>query len=313
MPIYNFQKIIVMKPIVYLFLSAIFSVALMGQELDTLQAIMKNGDIENVGNSPDKDDSYHAPKNDEPGDTTKITVGEKNFQIIENDEKTSIEILKDEDICQVDKKEKFRGHWVGFELGLNNLLDNGGSFLRAPEVSFMELNTSRSINVNLNFIQYSLGFGTDRIGLVTGLGVEFCNYFFINDNTIGKNNGTIVSIDSSGSVKKSKLITTCLRVPLVLEGQLFGGDRDKRLNISAGIIGGLKLGSHTKVVVLDEGEKQKTKDHDDFYLNPFRLGLTARIGYNGINLYCDYYFTSLFQKNKGPELYPLSAGISLTF
>lgn len=252
-------------------------------------------------------------------DTTKIKLGEKNIQIFEEDNKTKVEIydededeIEDDSTCE-NENNKFKGHWAGIEIGLNNLLDNNQSLSRIPSEYYMELNSSRSINVNINFMQYSLGFGTNRIGLVTGMGIEFCNYFFGNDNSITKRNGYISSIDTINNLIKSKLTTSYLRIPLILELQLFGGERSKRVYISAGVVGAMKLGSHTKIVVREEGGKQKSKDNDDFYLNPFRWGLTSRIGFKGINLYADYYFTSLFQENKGPELYPFSAGFSFTF
>jgi len=252
----------------------------------------------------------------DPQDTIKVRIGEKNIEIIEHEDKTSVDIYDNEDeeddiSCVSDEDKKFRGHWAGVEIGLNNLLDNSGSLTRTPATSFMELNASRSLNVNLNFAQYSIGFIRNKFGLTTGLGLEFCNYFFSNDNSIGKSNGSIVTVDTLGGLEKSKLTTTYLRIPVLLEVQLFGNCRSDRLYVSAGVIGGMKLGSHTKIVV-DEGEK-KSKHSDDFYLNPFRWGLTAHIGYKGVSLYGDYYLTSLFQNNKGPELYPFSAGLALTF
>jgi len=252
----------------------------------------------------------------DPQDTIKVRIGEKNIEIIEHEDKTSVDIYDNEDeeddiSCVSDEDKKFRGHWAGVEIGLNNLLDNSGSLTRTPATSFMELNASRSLNVNLNFAQYSIGFIRNKFGLTTGLGLEFCNYFFSNDNSIGKSNGSIVTVDTLGGLEKSKLTTTYLRIPVLLEVQLFGNSRSHRLYVSAGVIGGMKLGSHTKIVV-DEGEK-KSKHSDDFYLNPFRWGLTAHIGYKGVSLYGDYYLTSLFQNNKGPELYPFSAGLALSF
>ncbi len=262
----------------------------------------------------EKNEASHAK------DTTRIKLGEKNIQIFEEDNKTKVEIfdededtLDDDSACNNDDDNKFKGHWAGIELGLNNLLDNKHSISRTSSEYFMELNSSRSINVNINFMQYSLGFGTDRMGLVSGMGIEFCNYFFGNDNSITKNNGYITPIDTINNLIKSKLTTSYLRIPLILEFQLFGGERSKRAYISLGIVGAMKLGSHTKIVFREEGGKQKSKDNDDFYLNPFRWGITSRLGFKGINVYADYYFTSLFQENKGPELYPFSAGFSFTF
>jgi hypothetical protein len=89
--------------------------------------------------------------------------------------------------------------------------------------------------------------------------------------------------------------------------------RAKRVYISAGLVAGIKLGSHTKVVYEEDGGKNKDKNQDDFNISPFRYGLTVRIGFGFVNLYGDYYFTPMFVKEKGPELHPANIGISFTF
>lgn len=89
----------------------------------------------------------------------------------------------------------------------------------------------------------------------------------------------------------------------MLEFTLPGGDAF----ISAGAIGALKLGSHTKY----KTDSKKEKDRGDFYLNPFRYGFTARIGYKSLSLYGTYYVSDMFQENKGPVATPFSIGIGL--
>ncbi len=98
----------------------------------------------------------------------------------------------------------------------------------------------------------------------------------------------------------------------MLEGQFPRTNRGKRVFISAGIIGGFKLGSHTKVVYDNDG-KDKSKDKDDFNINPFRYGLSARLGYGCLAVYSDYYFTPMFVREKGPALHPFNVGLALTF
>ncbi len=323
-----------MKHIVYLAALLLLPFAMLAQETETVPSAPANYTEQLI--TPEGDDTSvtrvtrdtlplvtsgadESPKGGASSDDTiKVRIGDKNIEIIEHEDKTSVDIYDrgedEEDLaCPDGDEKKFRGHWAGFEIGMNNLLDNSGSISRTPEAAFMELKASRSLNVNLNFAQYSLGFGQDRFGLTTGLGIEFSNYFFSNNNTLGKSNGSVIGVDTLGILEKSKLTTTYLRIPLILELQLFAKKRSDRVYISAGIVGGMKLGSHTKTVInRDDGEK-KSKDRDDFYLNPFRWGLTTHVGYKGITLYADYYPTSLFQKNKGPELYPFSAGLALTF
>jgi hypothetical protein len=176
----------------------------------------------------------------------------------------------------------------------------------------MDLNTGRSWVINMNFAQYSLGFGTSHIGLLTGLGLEFNNYFFDNDNTIIERDDYVVDSLLTGNVAKSKLTSTFLRVPLILEVQFPNTIRAKRVFISAGIIAGLKLGSHTKIVYKENG-KNKDKNRDDFNINPFRYGITARAGYGNVSVFGDYYFTPMFVEEKGPQFHPFSVGLAFNF
>ena len=248
-------------------------------------------------------------------DSTSIKVGDKEIRIVKRDEDQDPEI-NIYDLTEDRKKmrnRKFRGHWAGFGMGLNNFLDDDMTISREGNDIFMDLNTGRSWAVDLNFAQFSLGFGTTHAGLVTGLGLEYNNYFFDRNNSIIEVNDMVVVDSLRGDVSKSKLTTLFLRVPLLLEFQFPNTVRAKRVFISAGVVGGLKLGSHTKVVYKDENGKNKDKDNDDFNINPFRYGLTACVGYGTTYLFADYYITPMFVADKGPELHPFTIGLAFTF
>jgi hypothetical protein len=250
---------------------------------------------------------------DQP-DSTRIRVGDKEISIVERgDEDADIkfyDVDKDDDEI---KNRKFRGHWAGFGLGINNFLDDDFTISREGNDLFMDLNTGRSWAINLNFAQYSFGFGTSHVGLLTGLGLEYNNYFFDRDNSIEEVNDYIVIDSLKGNVAKSKLTTMFLRVPLILEVQFPRTVRAKRIFISGGIVAGLKLGSHTKVILKEESGKNRDKNNDDFNINPFRYGLTARLGYGSVCVYGDYYITPMFVSDKGPDLHPFSIGMTMTF
>lgn len=251
-------------------------------------------------------------------DTTKIKLGDKNINIIEDDEGTNVQIRdaekKDDEEKEARKKKKFKGHWTGFEIGLNNFFDSDFSMSRPPEENWMDLNTGRSWNVNLNIHQTSFGLIGNRFGLVTGLGFECNNYQFDGDNSIEEVGGVIQELDLTDySLNRSKLTTTYLNIPLLLEVQIGGEKRSKRMYISGGVIGGLKIGSHTKYVYREEGRKEKLKNRDDFNINPLRYGLTVRAGFHQAKIYAVYYPVSFFEKDKGPELYPFNIGLSFGF
>jgi hypothetical protein len=258
-------------------------------------------------------------KAEKSSDTTKIGIGNKDISIIEDDEGTSIKVADSEDDEEKaekseKKKKKFKGHWSGFEFGINNFVDDKFSMDRTAGEQFMDLNTGRSWNFNWNIKQYSIGFGSNRFGLVSGLGLEFNSYHFDGDNNIQKLDGNIVTKDDYPSpLEKSKLKTTFLRVPVLLELQLLNAKRSKRIYISGGVIGGLKLGSSSKVIYKEDGKKQKDKIRDDFNINPLRYGLTAKIGYRKLNVFGNYYLTPFFEKDNDPELYPITIGLSFAF
>jgi len=255
----------------------------------------------------------------EGNDTMIIKVGRKGLKIIESDDGTSVDLINLDDFDEDEGKKKksrksFNGHWKGLELGMNNYLTSDYSLALPAEAQFMELNTGKSWCVNLNMLQYDIGFGTDKVGLVTGMGLEFNNYRFDGENSIVKDPVTneIVSLNYGATtyIEKTKLTTSYLTVPLLLELQIPVSGH-KRIHISGGIIGGLKIGSHTKVLYKADGNKQKDKISDDFNLSPLRYGLTARIGYRALKIFATYNLTPLFETGQGPELYPVSIGFIL--
>lgn len=256
-------------------------------------------------------------------DTTNIRFKRKTVKIVEDDGETQIYVKKhkkDDWQWFWDGNDRFKGSWSGFSVGASNLVNENFSFTRSGDDQFMDLNTGKSWNMNLNFAQYSLNLVDNKLGLVTGLGLEWNYYRFDGDNTIIENSttGEIEPLDltvapyDNWNIEKSKLSTTYATLPLLLEVHT-SSSQHKGIVFAAGAIGGLKLGSNTKVVYKENGDKNKDKTKDDFNLSPFRYGVHARIGVGDWLVYGTYYFTSLFEKNKGPELYPISIGIALSF
>lgn len=78
-----------------------------------------------------------------------------------------------------------------------------------------------------------------------------------------------------------------------------------------GVLFAYTLGSHTKQVYEEGGNKNKIKEHDDFNINPFRTDLTLRVGYREVTVFANYALTHLFKSKEGPELPPWTMGVSL--
>ncbi len=210
------------------------------------------------------------------------------------------------------KRRRFKGHWAGMNVGYNNLVTSSGSFSYPDEYMFMEMNAGKSVGVAVNPWQQSIKLQRrGNIGLVTGLGVEWNNYRFDSQYLLVRDDDGNTSYDIlSDPVKKNKLTTIYMNAPLLLEFQVPVGRDRSPIYLSGGAIGGLRLGSHIRLVY-SEGGKSKNKDH--YNLTQWRYGVTARMGYKSINLFADYYFSPLFEKDKGPDLYQVSAGLFIYF
>lgn len=250
-------------------------------------------------------------------DTTRIKMGRREVVIIETEGEKNIKIIELEETRERETRRSpsnFKGHWSGLELGLNTFLTSDNSMSLPVEYSFMEIYDGRSRNWNLNFIQYDIGIARDQFGLVTGMGLEVSNYRFRNNNTIRIVDGVVEPLEYDPALDRSRLRTYYLTIPLILEVQFPGYEsKHRRMHLSAGVITSVRIGSNTRVVYRENSSKQRERNKDDFYLTPFRYGFTARAGIRSINLFANYYMTPLFREGKGPELYPVSIGFSLSF
>ncbi|MGQ1947439.1 outer membrane beta-barrel protein [Geofilum sp. OHC36d9] len=239
---------------------------------------------------------------------TRISVGRQRFEVIDDGANTRIRMVHE-------PREDFKGHWGGFEMGLNNFFysapfDNN----LPPESVFMDLNGGKSIVVGINVLPYSIGLqkNGNNIGLVTGLGLTINNYRLDSPYLLSKDaSGITVGTAADRPVKKNKITTTWLTVPLLLEAQFPASEMQHRAYISGGLYGGFKMGSHTKVVYDDNGGDKKDKSRKDINLNSFKYGATIRLGYRFVNLFATCDLSPMFQKNQGPEIYPWSVGLTL--
>ncbi len=249
----------------------------------------------------------------EMGDETRIKIGKKEYRVVENNDGVVIFKSSGKESHKKDY-ERFKGHLGGLELGFNSLLTDFWSTSLKPEDNYFDLNTAKSYYWNFLLPCVNIGF-TRHFGIVTTLGINFNKYRFDGNNSIIKDENGVIGPsypDEGITYSKSKLVTTYATLPLILETQIPLSTSSRNINIGAGVIGAVKLGSNTKVVYYTDG-KQKEKNKDDFSLNTFRWGATARIGYEFFQVYGTCYFSPMFEKGKGPELYPFEVGIAFTF
>lgn len=238
-------------------------------------------------------------------DTSIVRIGKKDVKVI--DHKSGTEIIWGKDKRHRHDPDRFDGHWEGIEFGFNGFDKEDYSMYNSADKDFMSLNQGKSIEFNLNFYELNIGLAKNYVGLVSGMGFSFNNYRFDNDYTIAKGATRTEPVAlNPNNLSKTKLAVSYLNVPVLLEFQIPVNHNEGRLFINGGIIGGVKIGSHTKVKYGDK----KDKDRSGFNLNSFNYAATARIGYKDISLFAKYSLTPLFQTGKGPELTPFTIGIS---
>lgn len=206
----------------------------------------------------------------------------------------------------------YNPHWAGFGIGLNSYV-NSDFKMDVGNKKYLEIIPEKSFNIMLNFAEKSFPIVKDNFMLTTGLGFDFNNYRFLNNYRLISDSSVITArFDSTNTFIKSKLSVTNFSIPLMLEFQLPSSKiSDDRIFFSVGAVAQLRIGSHTKYVYKSDGNVVKNKDKDRFHLSPFSINYIAMIGYNDFSFYAKYSYSSLFYKNQGPELYPISFGIIL--
>lgn len=206
----------------------------------------------------------------------------------------------------------FKGHWSGFYYGFIN-------YARLPEAwEKLELDWNHSFAMQFNFCKYNINLSKhNNFGLVSGIGIEYQRLRFNNDNiSLLKSEGKLEIIHplqeypKINKIKRSTFKNLYLTIPLLME-VLFPANSSKKMYVSGGIMGGLRIHSKTKIVYEDDNDnKHKKKNKGSFNMGPFKADAIARIGYRKINIWGSYTLTNTF-KNKDLHLY--TAGLGLTF
>jgi hypothetical protein len=204
-------------------------------------------------------------------------------------------------------------YWEGLDFGVNGYLTPANSLVVPSGSPFLELDYARSHSVAWNMGQYNLKIVKNYVQVVTGIGLEWNSYAFRNNWSLEADSPTVTATETNIDYSKNKLRTTWINVPLLLEFNT-NKDEDKSLHIAVGVTGGYNIfRNRLKQEYEIDGIESKRKLKDDFNVNPFRYAATARIGYGDFSIFANYQINELFKENRGPALYPFSAGFGLNF
>jgi hypothetical protein len=208
---------------------------------------------------------------------------------------------------------EFEPHWAGFGIGFANVADNE---LHMNDVDGVTLRSSSSLEYNLNLPEKSFPFSArSNWAVVIGVGLRWVRYR-VDDNKYFMEVDGITSLHPAPdgvNFSSSKLNITYLTIPLLLEWQARRKGNDNFF-LSAGIVGGIKTASSSRVAYKDPaGKKNKEKMDGDMNLRPLTMDFLIQAGYDLIGVYAKYSPVGLFEGGKGPKLHPVSIGLQLHF
>lgn len=253
------------------------------------------------------------------GDSTRVIVEnldelkvmmEDFVGLFENWEEGSNARLQKKQIIPLEPpKPKFKRFSVSslmMDVGFNGFVDNTNyqsaetaDFLRvAPEKrnsNYMGIKTGSSRNFNiwpvlLNF--NTVNSYNQNLFLSTGIGFQFYNFKFINDE-VKINGGTDPYIGNSNLyLTKNKLGITYLSIPLLLTGQT-RVSQHYWLTYGVGLTGSYRICSWTNQKSPESG---KHKSRDNFNMEDFAYAVTGEIGVKNIlRLYATYQLTNMWK------------------
>jgi hypothetical protein len=216
-------------------------------------------------------------------------------------------------------RHRYNRHSFNFDFGTNNYLEDG---------DFPDANGAQhavrpwgSWYIGLNSVQHTRI--TNKFYIEWAVGASWYNFKFQDDATIiikDFNDVKGVSFDHDErdvSFIKSKLSASYINVSMVPVFDFGGYHRKARFwdsNSSAfrfgvGPYAGYRIASHTKLVYKEDGNREKDKDSDNFYLNNFRYGVRVQLGIRSTDFFFNYDLNELLVTNKGPKLNAFSFGV----
>jgi hypothetical protein len=207
-------------------------------------------------------------------------------------------------------------HSFNFDFGTNNYLEDGdfpdndgAQYAVRPWGSwYIGLNSVLRTQVSRKFF------------IEWGAGVSWYNFKFQDKSTMITEDDAGVNFEPDPrdlSFEKSRLKVFYLNASLIPVLDFGGSSRKARFwnshnstfRIGAGPYAGYRIDSSSKVVYKEDGEKEKDKENNNFYLNNLRYGVRVQIGVRSADFFFNYDLNELFIANKGPKLNAFSFGV----
>jgi len=173
----------------------------------------------------------------------------------------------------------------------------------------------RTINQGVNVMGlYDYRINQSDFSFAFGAGLGSHNFYsdaFAEVDSVGNSNLIKISTLYPGTdYKRNKISFSYIDIPLE-----FRYRTKTEFRASLGFKFGFLVNSHTKYIgddyIFNTNDQIQVKFKNVPNITKVRYGFSARFGWKFINITGFYSLSGLFQDGKGPDLYPISVGISL--
>ncbi|MCL1937638.1 MAG: PorT family protein [Candidatus Azobacteroides sp.] len=239
-------------------------------------------------------------------------------EILENEEKTEEPEMQSSVTCSGAsydfifswKKKATESHWTGLGFAFSNL----------DRLKNADIVLGRSYSILLNLMDYTISIDPHWL-FVAGLGMDWTRYHFkgntgLKEDADGTNRfipdeNRFIPDELNREFKSNKLLAYYVTIPLLLEYQL-KFDGNKLFFVHGGLEGLIKYYSKSQLDI-KTSEGIRKVEYKDLNILPINARLILRAGFDDFSIFGYYQPFSMFQKGKGPEIYPYGLGVMFNF
>jgi hypothetical protein len=247
----------------------------------------------------------------------------------EKKEGTKQNLDEEEGVAFNNPNTRVEGRYLGtsftavFDFGVNNYMNTDGGF---PD----ETNEPYTVKPFGSWYVALGGLYSTHVGgplfLEWGGNVSWYNFKFQNEDVVARKNndpGRVTFETDPRDVRaiKSKIVAPYLNLSIVptldfskniknRDGMFKDSYSNRGFNIGAGVYAGYRIGGRSKFVFEEEGNRQREKNRNNLFLNNWRYGVRAQIGFRGVDLFFNYDLNKLFANGRGPALNAFSFGFT---
>ncbi|MFY0599977.1 MAG: hypothetical protein JXR03_09925 [Cyclobacteriaceae bacterium] len=271
------------------------------------------------------------------GSKTRIQIGNLEL-LIDSDEWNEMECdpdtnWEDKEVEKYSYEEnsvKRTKNSFNIDIGLNNWIE-GTSF---PDAENKPYTLSPFGSWYLGFNSVNRTWISGPLFLEWGVGASWHNFKLQDSDYIiskGVNNVELSEAPVEYNTTKSRLSVPYANITLVpmfdfakgkrrvdntkKGGVIFRAYKKQGIRFGVGMYAGYRLGGNYKLKYKEDGNKEKLKESDHFYLENFRYGVRAQFGFKGLDLFAAYDLNEVFNQGRGPAgssgLNAISFGVTL--